>query len=48
MSPEGVHVNLASNPSKVYASINIKKIKFIPYIYIPFSQNFDEKSQISA
>ena len=23
-------------------------MKFIPYVYIPFSQNFDEKSYISA
>ena len=32
----------------VYTSINNGKIKFIPYIYIPFSQNRDEKTYISA
>ena len=28
--------------------INIRKIKFIAYIYIHFNQNVDEKSDISA
>ena len=32
----------------VYSSINIRKIKFIAYIYIHFNQNVDEKSDISA
>ena len=32
----------------VYTPINIERIKFISYIYIPFSQNFDDKSYISA
>ena len=32
----------------VYSSINIRKIKFIAYIYIRFSQNLDENSYISA
>ena len=32
----------------LYTSINIRKIKFIAYIYIDFNQNVDEKSDISA
>ena len=32
----------------VYTSIDIRKIKFIAYIYIPFSQNPNEKSYRSA
>ena len=32
----------------IYTSINIRKIKFIVYIYIHFNQNVDEKSDISA
>ena len=34
--------------SLLYTSINIRKIKFIAYIYIPFKQNLEEKSYISA
>ena len=58
MNPEGVHENFASDhegvhslctqPTVVYTSINIRKIKFIAYIYIHFNQNTDEKSHISA
>ena len=39
---------LCWRPSAIYSSINIRKIKFIAYIYIHFNQNFDEKSDISA
>ena len=31
-----------------YSSINIRKIKFIAYIYIHFNHNVDEKSYIST
>ena len=43
---QGFHENFASNV--VYISINIRKIKFITYIYIRFSQRFDEKSDINT
>ena len=39
---------LCQGPNVVYTSINIRKIKFIAYIYIHFNQNVDEKSDISA
>ena len=35
-------------PNVVYTSINIRKIKFIAYIYICVNQTLDEKSYISA
>ena len=40
----GVH-SLCTRPNGVYTSINIRKIKFIAYIYI---QNVDENSDIST
>ena len=39
---------LCLQPSVVYALINIRKIKFIAYIYIRFIQNLKEKSNIST
>ena len=43
---QGFHENFAFN--LVYISINIRKIKFITYIYIHFNQHFDEKSDITT
>ena len=44
-----LHVHsLCTRPKVVYTSINIRKNKFIAYIYIHFNQNIDEKSDISA
>ena len=43
---EFLHVNFASDP--IYTSINIRKSKFIAYMYIHFNHNVDEKSDISA
>ena len=48
MNTEGVHLHFASNPFVIYTSINIRKIKFTPYIYIRFNQNPDEKSYVSV
>ena len=46
--PQRVHVNFTSDSNVVYTSIHIRKIKFIAYIYNRFSQNLDEKSNMSA
>ena len=53
MNPKGVQVTggsfkLCWQPNIVFTSINIRKVKLIAYIYIPFNQNLDEKSYISA
>ena len=40
--------HFASNPVFVYTSINIRKMKFIAYIYIPVSQNLVKQSYVSA
>ena len=37
-----------NRPNVVYPSINIRKIKFIAYIYICFNQNLEKKSYISV
>ena len=50
MIREGSHVcsSLQSiAPNVVYTSINIRKIKFIAYIYIHFNQNVGKKSDVS-
>ena len=44
MNPKEVHVNFASDPIVVYTLINLRKIKFIVYIYIRFIQKLDIKS----
>ena len=44
--PQRGPCKLCSQPIMVYTSINIRKIKFIAYIYIYFNQNLDEKSYI--
>ena len=46
MKPERVHVNFASDP--IDTLINIRKIKFIAYIYIYINQNLDENSYRST
>ena len=40
--------NFFQRPNVVYTSINIRKIKFIAYIYVPFNQILDEKSYFTA
>ena len=46
--PQRVHVNFGCDPVLFTLSINIRKNKFIAYIYIRFNQNLDENSYIST
>ena len=48
MNPKEVHVNFASDPIVVYTLTNLRKIKFIVYIYIRFIKKLDIKSYLSG